>query len=293
MHGRTCRSARSSTSTWTRSTRRSSSAMIPSCAGKPVAVGTAPSAASSRRRATRPARSACARRCRRRRRCGNVPNSFSCRRASRSIAPCREQIRAIFAEYTPLIEPLSLDEAYLDVTEQSARHADGVRYRARDPCTHLRRDRPHRIGRHFLQQVLGQAGVRHRKPNGQFVITPEMGEEFIESLPVEKFHGVGPVTAEKMHALGIHTGADLKRKSLAFLQQHFGKSGAWYYTIARGRGRPAAWMPNRPRKSSGSETTFSEDLTSTGRNRSRRHRDGRRCVGLVREEPEALVRPSP
>ena len=97
-----------------------------------------------------------------------------------------------------------------------------------------------------------------RKPNGQFVIPPQRGEEFIESLPVKKFHGVGPVTAEKLNALGVHTAADLKAKSLEFLQQHFGKSGAWYYTIARGEDdRPVE--PNRPRKSSGSETTFSED----------------------------------
>jgi len=73
-----------------------------------------------------------------------------------------------------------------------------------------------------------------RKPNGQFVVPPERGEAFVEALPVERFHGVGPVTAEKMNRLGIETGADLKRQSLAFLQHHFGKFGAWYHGVARG-----------------------------------------------------------
>jgi DNA polymerase-4 len=97
-----------------------------------------------------------------------------------------------------------------------------------------------------------------RKPNGQFVIPPQRGVEFIAHLPVKKFHGVGPVTAEKLNALGISTGADLRAQSLQFLQRHFGKSGAWYYAIARAEDdRPVE--ANRPRKSSGSETTFSED----------------------------------
>jgi DNA polymerase-4 len=87
-----------------------------------------------------------------------------------------------------------------------------------------------------------------------------MGASFVEALQVGKFHGVGPVTAEKMNRLGIYTGADLRRVSAVFLAQHFGKSGAWYYAIARGEDdRPV--MANRPRKSSGSETTFSEDRT--------------------------------
>jgi len=92
------------------------------------------------------------------------------------------------------------------------------------------------------------------------VITPAMGPGFIEGLPVGKFHGVGPVTAAKMNSLGIGTGADLRCQSIAFLQRHFGKSGAWYYAIARGEDdRPV--VPDRPRKSSGSETTFADDLT--------------------------------
>jgi DNA polymerase-4 len=97
------------------------------------------------------------------------------------------------------------------------------------------------------------------KPNGQAVITPRMGPSFVEALAVKKFHGVGPATAAKMEKLGIHTGADLKEKPLAFLQQHFGKSGGWYYLIARGVDeRPVE--PNRPRKSIGAEDTFDVDI---------------------------------
>ena len=89
---------------------------------------------------------------------------------------------------------------------------------------------------------------------------PDEAEAFVAALPVAKFHGVGPKTAVKMRALGIETGADLARQTLSFLQDHFGKSGSWYYDIARGRDdRPA--QPHRERKSSGSETAFPEDLT--------------------------------
>ena len=83
-------------------------------------------------------------------------------------------------------------------------------------------------------KFLAKLASDQRKPNGQFVITPEMSAAFVETLPVARFHGVGPVTAAKMHRLGIETGADLRAKSLAFLQQHFGNAAAWVYTIARG-----------------------------------------------------------
>lgn len=97
------------------------------------------------------------------------------------------------------------------------------------------------------------------KPNGQAVITPRMGPSFIEALAVKKFHGVGPATASKMERLGILTGADLKAKSLSFLQEKFGKSGAWYFQIARGIDeRPV--QPDRPRKSIGAEDTFATDI---------------------------------
>lgn len=169
-----------------------------------------------------------------------------------------QQIRAIFARYTDVIEPLSLDEAYLDVTANPR----GLPT-ASDTATEIRACILSETG------LTASAGVSYnkflaklasdmRKPNGQYVIPPQRGAEFIATLPVKKFHGIGPVTAAKMNALGIQTGADLRAQSMEFLQRQFGKSGAWYYAIARGEDdRPVE--PNRPRKSSGSETTFSED----------------------------------
>ncbi len=110
-------------------------------------------------------------------------------------------------------------------------------------------------------KFLAKLASGQRKPNGQFVITPEMGPDFIATLPIARFHGVGPVTAAKMQRLGIETGADLRAKSLDFLQQHFGKSAAWYLGIANGEDdRPV--VADRQRKSSGSETTFERDLTA-------------------------------
>ena len=171
------------------------------------------------------------------------------------------QIRAIFAHYTALVEPLSLDEAYLDVTQDlrglgtASATAHNIRTRIFDE-TGLTASAGISYNKFLAKLASGQ-----RKPNGQFVITPAMGPDFVASLPVAKFHGVGPVTAAKMQRLGIQTGADLRAKSLAFLQQHFGKSATWYHNIANGDDeRPV--VANRPRKSSGSETTFERDLTS-------------------------------
>ena len=171
------------------------------------------------------------------------------------------RIHLIFADYTSLIEPLSLDEAYLDVTENlraiptASETAAEIRARIFDE-TGLTAS----AGISYNKFLAKLASDRH-KPNGQFVVTPAMGAAFVEALPVAKFHGVGPVTAARMHRLGIFTGADLRRQSLAFLQQHFGKSGPWFHAIANGEDhRPV--VPDRPRKSSGSETTFSSDLTN-------------------------------
>ena len=169
------------------------------------------------------------------------------------------QIRAIFADYTELIEPLSLDEAYLDVTANRrglpTASATAAEIRARIlEATGLTAS----AGISY-NKFLAKLASDQRKPNGQFVIPPEHGPGFIEALPVKKFHGVGPVTAEKMNRLGIFTGADLRHQSLSFLQENFGKSGPWYYAISRAEDdRPV--VPNRPRKSSGSETTFAHDL---------------------------------
>ncbi|MEZ0223678.1 MAG: DNA polymerase IV [Alphaproteobacteria bacterium] len=173
------------------------------------------------------------------------------------------QIRQIFLEYTPLVEPLSLDEAYLDVTENlrgiPTAFATAKEIRARIlEVTGLTAS----AGVSY-NKFLAKLASDQRKPNGQFAILPEEGADFVAQLPVSKFHGVGPVTAEKMKGLGILTGADLRNCSIGFLQQHFGKSGGWYYAISRGEDDRQV-EPERVRKSSGSETTFREDLKDPG-----------------------------
>src|SRR5437764_2180961 len=132
------------------------------------------------------------------------------------------QIRNIFAEYTPIIEPLSLDEAYLDVTTNlkeivsATWIAEEIRERVRAE-TQLTAS----AGVSY-NKFLAKLASDHRKPDGLFVITPEMGPAFLESLPVRKFHGVGPATSKKMSVLAIETGFDLKGQTLEFLQSHFG-----------------------------------------------------------------------
>jgi DNA polymerase-4 len=171
------------------------------------------------------------------------------------------QIHAIFADYSALIEPLALDEAYLDVTE-NRRGLPSASITAKEIHARILRETGLTASAGVsYNKFLAKLASSQRKPNGQFVIPPKMGPDFAGSLPVARFHGVGPVTAAKMQRLGIETGADLRAKSLADLQQHFGKSAAWYLGIANGRDdRPV--VADRPRKSSGSETTFERDLTA-------------------------------
>ena len=171
-----------------------------------------------------------------------------------------KQIHAVFKNYTRLVEPLSLDEAYLDVTDN-----------LKSISTAWETAKEIRARIHEETRLTASAGIScnkflaklasdYRKPNGQFAIMPDQGEAFVATLPVAKFHGVGPKTTSKMRALGIETGADLRRQTLDFLQDRFGKSGSWYYNIARGWDeRPV--QPDRERKSLGSETTFPEDRT--------------------------------
>ncbi len=169
-----------------------------------------------------------------------------------------QEIREIFAEYTPLIEPLSLDEAYLDVTE----NLKGMEI-ATDIASQIRAAIKAATGLNAsagisYNKFLAKMASDLNKPNGQAVITPKNGPAFVENLPVKKFHGVGPATAEKMHRLGIETGADLKQRSLDFLIDHFGKAGPYFHGIARGIDNRQV-RPDRVRKSVGAEDTFRQD----------------------------------
>ena len=170
-----------------------------------------------------------------------------------------QQIRAIFAEYTSIIEPLSLDEAYLDVTENLKGMASATKIAEEIRAKIWVETNLTASAGVSYNKFLAKLASDHRKPDGLFVITPKMGPAFVETLPVRKFHGVGPATAAKMMRLGIETGLDLKARSLAYLQEQFGKSGPYYYWVARGIDeRPV--RADRIRKSVGAENTFSADL---------------------------------
>ena len=170
------------------------------------------------------------------------------------------QIRGIFCEYTDLVEPLSLDEAFLDVT-QNRKGMNSATLIARE----IKKKIYERTGKLTasagvsFNKFLAKVASDVNKPNGIMVIPPEAAEEFIEQLPIRKFFGVGRVTEEKMHGLGIKTGADLRKFDKTRLIQLFGKTGGYYYDIAHGLDeRPVD--PNRIRKSIGKETTLPEDI---------------------------------
>ncbi len=169
------------------------------------------------------------------------------------------QIHEIFSEYTELVEPLSLDEAFLDVTQNhlgmpsATLIAREIKQRIRE-TTGLTASAGVSINK-FLAKIASD----YRKPDGLFVITDREAEAFVEGLHIERFWGVGPETARKMHVLGIHTGADLKACSEDFLTRSFGKMGAQFYLFARGIDeRPVE--PDRIRKSIGAENTYLADL---------------------------------
>jgi DNA polymerase-4 len=171
-----------------------------------------------------------------------------------------QQIREIFAEHTPIIEPLSLDEAYLDVTEnlQNIPLARDVALAIRDKIKEV--TGLNASAGISYNKFLAKLASDHRKPNGQYVITPEMGPAFVEALPVGKFHGIGPATSARMNSLRLYTGLDMRSQTLEFMQANFGKAGAYYYWISRGVDNREV-RSNRIRKSVGAENTFSSDLT--------------------------------
>ncbi|MEO0572204.1 MAG: DNA polymerase IV [Bacteroidota bacterium] len=172
-----------------------------------------------------------------------------------------KQVRHVFFEYTDLVEPLSLDEAYLDVTEN----------KKGNPSATL-------IAKEIRQKILDKTGLTasagisinkfiakvasdYNKPNGQKTVNPEEVLQFLEDLDIRKFYGVGKVTAQKMYKLGVFTGKDLKGKTLQFLDEHFGKSGSYYFNVVRGI-HLSEVKPERIPKSVGAERTFRENLSS-------------------------------
>jgi DNA polymerase IV len=172
------------------------------------------------------------------------------------------QIRSVFYEFTDLVEPLSLDEAFLDVTENKFNHpsatllAQEIRRRIK-VATGLNASAGISINK-FVAKVASDIN----KPNGQKTIPPEEVLSFLETLPIEKFFGVGKVTAERMNKHGIFNGADLRKQSLEYLSLYFGKSGKHYYDIVRGI-QYSEVVPDRLRKSIAAERTFSSDLSSS------------------------------
>ncbi|RED48733.1 DNA polymerase IV [Seonamhaeicola aphaedonensis] len=172
-----------------------------------------------------------------------------------------KQIRHIFYDYTNLVEPLSLDEAYLDVTQNK---------KGNPSATLIAQEIRERILKEIgltasagisINKFIAKVASDYNKPNGQKTVNPEEVLEFLEQLDIRKFYGVGKVTAEKMYQKGIFTGLDLKQKSLDYLETHFGKSGRYYYHVVRGIHNSEV-KPHRTRKSLAAERTFSENLSS-------------------------------
>ncbi|NOZ09290.1 MAG: DNA polymerase IV [FCB group bacterium] len=169
------------------------------------------------------------------------------------------QIRTIFKNYTELVEPLSLDEAYLDVTENKVGQPSATLI-AREIRSKIKTETglTASAGVSF-NKFLAKVASDFDKPDGLTVITPRQADAFLAVLPIHKFYGVGKVTARRMAALGIKTGADLRKWGQRELIEKFGKAGSWYYKVVRGKDdRPV--KPGRIRKSLGAERTFDEDI---------------------------------
>lgn len=171
------------------------------------------------------------------------------------------QIRDIFHHYSDLVEPLSLDEAYLDVTQNKVAIASAMAVARAIKRDILRETHLTASAGVSINKFLAKVASGMNKPDGLTLIAPDQAEAFVATLPIEKFYGIGEKTAAKMRSLGIHSGADLKAWAEADLVRYFGKSGSFYYRVARGQDhRPV--NPNRIRKSVGAERSFAADLTT-------------------------------
>lgn len=172
-----------------------------------------------------------------------------------------EQIREVFHEYTDLVEPLSLDEAYLDVTQNKKGMISATQI-----AEEIRQKIEHKTkltasAGISINKFLAKVACDYNKPNGQKTIPPEEVLDFMEALDVRKFHGIGKVTADKMYRQGIYTGADLKARTLEYLTSRFGKSGQYYHNVVRGI-HTSEVKPVRIAKSVGAERTFTKNLSS-------------------------------
>ncbi|MDM1345663.1 DNA polymerase IV [Myroides marinus] len=170
-------------------------------------------------------------------------------------------IRSVFYEYTDLVEPLALDEAFLDVTENKIGCPSATLIAHEIRMKILERTGLTASAGISINKFLAKIASDYNKPNGQKTIEPDEVIEFLEELEIKKFFGIGKKTADKMYHLGIFTGRDLKTKSVEFLTEHFGKSGQLYYDIVRGVSNSPV-RPNRTIKSVGTERTFDENLSS-------------------------------
>jgi DNA polymerase IV len=172
------------------------------------------------------------------------------------------QVMNIFREYTDLIEPLSLDEAFLDVTEDKQKIGSATIIAKKIRCEIKQKTGLTASAGISVNKFLAKIASEINKPDGLFLIRPEAAQKFIEELPVEKFYGIGKVTAAKMHQLGIHKGSDLKKWDMVSLVRNFGKAGVFFYDIVRGKDeRPVE--TDQERKSVGTELTYEKDLTTT------------------------------
>lgn len=176
-------------------------------------------------------------------------------------AEISDQVLEIFREYTDLVEPLSIDEAFLDVTTDKQGIGSATLIAKKIKGEIKKRTGLTASAGISVNKFLAKIASDIKKPDGLFLIPPEDAEKFIEDLPVEKFYGIGKVTAEKMHKLGIHTGIDLKKMDLPSLIRNFGKAGKFYFDIVRGiDDRPVETESER--KSVGTELTYEKDLTT-------------------------------
>ncbi|MBT8260400.1 MAG: DNA polymerase IV [Flavobacteriaceae bacterium] len=189
------------------------------------------------------------------------PNLIFVRHNFKRYKEISKKIRAIFFEYTDLVEPLSLDEAYLDVTKNKKGNPSATLI-----AQEIRKRVFNEVGLTAsagisINKFVAKIASDYNKPNGQKTVNPEDVLRFLEKLDIRKFHGIGKVTAERMYQKGVFTGADLKAKSLEYLDKNFGKSGRYYYYIVRGL-QNSEVKPNRIRKSLAAERTFRENLSS-------------------------------